>query len=100
MSDSSDKIVRMKPVSERFRLAFLGWQCRLRQLAMREEEARPTAGMRPSLTVAGQDAGRITVVVTPAERILAIDVESRVLAIKAENRVLAIDHENRTHAVE
>jgi hypothetical protein len=57
----------MKPVSDRLRLAFLGWQCRLRQLAVRDGDARPTTGMRPNLTVAGQDAGAITVVIIPEE---------------------------------
>ena len=67
MIEPDDKIVRMKPDGERMRLAFLGWQCRLRQLAVREGDARPTAGMRPNLAVAGQGAGAITVVIIPAE---------------------------------
>lgn len=44
--------------------AFLGWQCRLRQLSMRDHEGRPSEGMRPALEVAGQDAGTITLVIT------------------------------------
>ncbi|MGH1481936.1 MAG: hypothetical protein ACRBM6_24925 [Geminicoccales bacterium] len=44
------------------RKGFLGWQCRLRQLSMREGEGRPSEGMRPTLKVAGQDAGTITLV--------------------------------------
>lgn len=67
MIEPDDKIVRMKSADDRLCLAFFGWQCRLRQLAVREGEARPTAGMRPNLTVAGQDAGEITVVIIPAE---------------------------------
>ncbi len=67
MTEPDDNIIAMRPPSERLRLAFLGWQCRLRQLAVRENEARPSAGMRPRLTVAGQDAGSITVVLVPAE---------------------------------
>ena len=66
MSDSDHKVLPMKLAGDRLRLAFLGWQCRLRQLAVREGEARPTPGMRPSLSVAGQDAGAITVVLVPA----------------------------------
>lgn len=57
----------MKPADDRMRLAFLGWQCRLRQLAMRDGEGRPSAGMRPSLEVRGQDAGAVTVVIVPIE---------------------------------
>ena len=67
MLESNDKIVRMQSVNDGLRQAFLGWQCRLRQLAVREGEARPTEGMRPNLTVAGQDAGAVTVVITPLE---------------------------------
>lgn len=62
MALSDPKIVRMTAANGRLCQAFLGWQCRLRQLAVREDEARPTAGMRPKLTVAGQDAGTIIVV--------------------------------------
>jgi len=43
--------------------AFLGWQCRLRQLSVRNDEGHPSPGMRPTLLVAGQDAGKITVVI-------------------------------------
>lgn len=67
MSDPDGNVITIRPPSDRLRLAFLGWQCRLRQLAVRENDARPTAGMRPNLTVAGQDAGAITVVIVPAE---------------------------------
>ncbi len=28
---------------------FLGWQCRIRQIAMREDEGRPSVGMRPGI---------------------------------------------------
>ena len=55
------------------RQAFLGWQCRLRQLAVREDEARPASGMRPNLSVAGQDAGAITVVITPIDPRISTD---------------------------
>ena len=32
---------------------FLGWQCRIRQIAMREEEGRPSSGMQPAIWLAG-----------------------------------------------
>ena len=31
------------------RASFIGWQCRLRQIAMREDHGRPSIGMRPKL---------------------------------------------------
>ncbi len=60
MTEPSDNVIRMKV--DGLRRGFLGWQCRLRQLSVREREARPSAGMRPVLTVAGQEVGAITVV--------------------------------------
>jgi len=43
---------------------FLGWQCRIRQHAMRREAGRPSDGMRPVLTREnGEEIGRITVVI-------------------------------------
>lgn len=35
--------------SERLKQHFLGWQCRLRQIAMRKDGGRPSSGMRPRL---------------------------------------------------
>ncbi len=35
---------------------FLGWQCRIRQIAMREDEGRPSVGMRPGIV---DGAGKI-----------------------------------------
>ena len=42
---------------------FLGWQCRVRQIAMREDGGRPMPGMRPhlSLTSDGNFSDEITV---------------------------------------
>jgi len=36
---------------------FLGWQCRIRQLAVRQGDGRPTSGMQPSLVL--PDGGSI-----------------------------------------
>jgi hypothetical protein len=51
---------------------FLGWQCRIRQLAARQEGGRPSAGMRPRVVGANGEAlsdGIVTLVVEsePAE---------------------------------
>ena len=37
----------MNNMPENLRNQFLGWQCRIRQIAMREDEGRPSVGMRP-----------------------------------------------------
>lgn len=45
---------------------FMGWQCRVRQLAMREQMGRPDDSIRPMLTLAGEEKpfGRITTVIS------------------------------------
>ena len=37
------------------RLAFLKWQCRVRQIAMREKEGRPDDAIMPAVILPGQD---------------------------------------------
>ncbi len=48
---------------------FLGWQCRIRQYAIRHAGGRPTPGMQPrvSLEASGVELGRITVLIVKAE---------------------------------
>lgn len=48
---------------------FLGWQCRLRQIAMRQDGGRPSPGMRPQvLSAAGEAvAPGLTVLLVPRE---------------------------------
>ena len=45
---------------------FMGWQCRVRQLAMREQMGRPDDAVRPMLTLADEEMpfGRITTVIS------------------------------------
>ena len=48
---------------------FLGWQCRIRQIAMRQDGGRPSPGMRPRLlTTAGRELSpALTVLIVPRE---------------------------------
>lgn len=39
----------------RLKAAFMRWQCRVRQMAMRENEGRPDDGIMPSVTLSGED---------------------------------------------
>ena len=61
------EVVRLEAANQALRREFLGWQCRLRQLAMREDEGRPSDGVRPTVTLLPEGAplGRITVLVVP-----------------------------------
>ena len=55
--------------AEAFRVGFLGWQCRLRQWAVREEGGRPSPGMRPDIWLSGvsQSSGQLTVLINKLE---------------------------------
>lgn len=47
---------------------FLGWQCRIRQLAVREGGGRPTAGMQPALRLPdGREVEAVTVLILRRE---------------------------------
>ena len=62
MAPGQGNVVRLDAAQDALRVAFLGWQCRLRQIAVRDHGGRPSAGMRPVLEVAAQRVGPITVV--------------------------------------
>jgi len=55
--------------AEACRVGFLGWQCRLRQWAIREEGGRPSPGMRPDIWLSGvsQSSGQLTVLINKSE---------------------------------
>ncbi len=59
--------VRLEAVQAALRDHFLGWQCRLRQMAVRQAGGRPTSGMRPEVRLEGaaEALGRITVLILP-----------------------------------
>lgn len=61
--EASGTVVRLEAAQAALRDHFLGWQCRLRQLSVRNAGGRPTPGMRPRLHLEGTDEalGRITV---------------------------------------
>ena len=65
MARPPDNVVLTGPAAEALRAEFVGWQCRLRQLAVRQDGGRPSAGMRPRVTtLAGEElaAGVITLI--------------------------------------
>lgn len=66
--------VRLEAAQAALRDHFLGWQCRLRQLAVREAAGRPTTGMRPLILdlassgpASGDELMRITVLIVQKE---------------------------------
>ena len=66
---ADSRVVNLEAAQVALRDAFLGWQCRLRQLCVRQAGGRPTAGMRPEVTLeAGREAlGPVIVLLLKAE---------------------------------
>ena len=62
-------VVPLEAAQAALRDHFLGWQCRLRQLAVRQAGGRPTSGMRPEVRLAGADTplGSITTLIVRKE---------------------------------
>lgn len=56
-------------VIQAMRAHFLGWQCRLRQKAVRQDSGRPSAGMRPQVALASGEvlAEAVTVLLVESE---------------------------------
>ena len=67
-----DNVVLNRQAAAALCREFLGWQCRIRQLAARQEGGRPTRGMRPTVMRASGEAlsdGIVTLIIEtePAE---------------------------------
>ena len=56
MARPPDNVVLTGPAAAALRAEFIGWQCRLRQLAARRDGGRPSAGICPRVTsLAGEE---------------------------------------------
>ncbi len=62
-------VVHLEPAQAVLRDHFLGWQCRLRQMAVRQAGGRPTSGMRPEVRLAAgaEPLGAITILIVRRE---------------------------------
>ena len=60
---------RTKESELALRRDFLGWQCRIRQRAVRHDDGRPSAGMRPEVLMGDQTEGlgRIVVLIVKSQ---------------------------------
>jgi hypothetical protein len=66
MGRPPDNVVLSRIAAAALCREFIGWQCRIRQLAVRQEGGRPTAGMRPKvMSRSGEElsAGIVTLIV-------------------------------------
>ena len=66
----SGEVVRMESANLALRDHFLGWQCRVRQLMMREAAGRPGDAVMPALTLAGarEPIGHVITVMSKSPR--------------------------------
>ena len=55
-------VVRLDGANEQLRDRFLRWQCRIRQIAMRRHDGRPTSGMTPLVRVLDEPVTRVVTV--------------------------------------
>jgi hypothetical protein len=69
MPRKPNNVVLTRAAAELLRAEFMGWQCRLRQLAARQDGGRPSAGMRPRVTTEAGDeiAAGVVVLISQIE---------------------------------
>ena len=82
---SDSNVVRLDRANEQLRDHFLGWQCRIRQIATRSRDGRPTSGMMPLAFAAGAD--------TPVAHIVTVLCKRPEHSVTMELRHMA----RRTH---
>ena len=65
MIEDDPKVALLDPAGQAARRDFLGWQCRIRQLSVRQSGGRPTPGMQPRVFLPPDqtDLGNIVVLV-------------------------------------
>jgi hypothetical protein len=57
-----------RPFAAALRDDFLAWQCRIRQIAMRQDGGRPSPGMRPRVVdESGREVAVLTVLLVPSD---------------------------------
>ncbi len=68
MKNQTENVVRLDSAQDALRRHFLGWQCRIRQHAVRNGGGQPSDGMRPAIgRKTGAAATRITTLITQRE---------------------------------
>ena len=82
---ADSNVLRLDSANERMRDSFLRWQCRIRQIAMRSHDGRPSAGMTPLVSAADGSA--------PGARIITVLCKRPEHSVTMELRHMA----RRTH---
>ena len=81
---SSNDIVRLHPAQAALRAHFLGWQCRVRQYAVRHAGGRPCGGMQPRVLIAGEPLSQIIVLINK-RKAETITTEFRHLVLRTQD---------------
>jgi hypothetical protein len=65
MIENDPEVALLDPAGQAARHEFLGWQCRIRQLSVRQSGGRPSSGMRPRVKLLPDetDVGDIVVLI-------------------------------------
>ena len=80
-SDSNQKNERV-PIQNHF----IGWQCRVRQYAMRNDEGRPTPGMRPNVLLEdGKEAATAVTLLLVPDLLQDSILQFRFMALKTQD---------------
>ena len=61
-------VLRLDRANEQLRDGFLRWQCRIRQIAMRSHDGRPTSGMTPLVSSADESTPIASVITVLCKR--------------------------------
>jgi hypothetical protein len=67
-SKDGENVIRLDSAQEALKRHFLGWQCRLRQHAMRKNGGRPSAGMCPSVEFGEEGSARAELVILISQK--------------------------------
>lgn len=67
-ADDAENVIRPDSAQEALKRHFLGWQCRIRQHAMREDGGRPSPGMCPSVEFGDEGSARSELVILISQK--------------------------------
>lgn len=67
-ADDTETVIRLDSAQAALKRHFLGWQCRIRQHAVRKAGGRPAAGMRPSVSLEGSGEALAEIIVLIHEK--------------------------------
>ncbi len=70
---------------------FIGWQCRLRQHAVRKHEGKPTAGMQADVNINDESFGKVTMMIVKSDSVDIVS-EFKFMANKTQDPKIRYDN--------